>query len=142
MHWTDDHLLNHLYGISEADIHLDTCSACEARLQAMALRMRKQQVLAGPEFTEQDLAAQRRNIYRRLDGPVPSRWEFPWKAVLATATVLLIGLELSAPKPKADPGNRLMASGGDSRFYTEIYASMESHEPRAASPIRGLFEEQ
>ena len=144
MHWTDDDLLHHLYGIRMADGHLDACSACQARLRQ--IRLRKQQSTCAPEFTDQELAAQRRNIYRRLEGPDQARWSFPrsfpWMPAMATVALLLLGVMLSGPAPEADVEKELMASGGDSQFYTEIYASMGSAEPRAASPIRGLFEEQ
>ncbi|MBK5294263.1 MAG: hypothetical protein JJE04_21605 [Acidobacteriia bacterium] len=123
-----------------ADRHLDVCPDCQARLGEF--KRRKQQGTGAPEFTEQDLAAQRRNIHRRLKGPDQAQWSFPWMPAMATAALLLLGVLLSRPAPEADGGKELMALGGDSQFYTEIYASMGSAEPRAAAPIRGLFEEK
>jgi len=135
-HWTEDDLLNHLYGVGPDNGHMDFCAECRARLERLQQRRRSMQ--AEPEFTVEEMAAQRRRIYGRLDDPL-HRPLAGWLPAIATATVLLVAVVLSRPAPEAETK---LAAGGDSQFYMEIYQSMGRVEPRAAAPIHGLFDEQ
>ena len=63
-HWTDEQLIDHLYGVGPADGHLDQCELCRDRLTA--LEVRRQQVSMAEPVSDDFLAAQRRAIYARL----------------------------------------------------------------------------
>jgi hypothetical protein len=135
-HWSEDDLLNHLYGVGPDDGHPDLCAECRVRLER--LRQRRLEMTAEPEFSVEEMAAQRRRIYGRLGDP-PRRRVPGWPPAIATAALLVVAVVLSRPAPVAEVK---LASSGESQFYTEIYQSMGSVEPRAAEPIHGLFDGQ
>ena len=48
-HWTDQDLINHVYGVGPEDEHLQACSECRARW--MAISERRTLVLEAPEIS-------------------------------------------------------------------------------------------
>jgi hypothetical protein len=132
-HWSDQDFIDDIYGVGPADRHLEACAACRARHAGM--RARKQLLVREPPISQEFLAAQRRSIYRRLQQPsrLVSRLA-PAFAVL----VLLIGMFVMRQSPPPAP-QRDQAS--DAQLFSDIYALEQSSEPRAAAPVRALFEE-
>ncbi len=135
-HWTDEQLVGRLYGIAEADTHLDNCAVCRARWTV--LRSRRRELLAEPAPVEPErLAAQRRAIYERIERPRGWR-DFvaaPLYGAVAAAALALV-IFLPSPRPESS-----VAVSNDAQFFTEISSMVETAEPEAATPIRGLFQE-
>jgi hypothetical protein len=135
-HWTEQDFIDDAYGIGPQDGHADACGECRSRREQV--RMIRREIVHEPETPHELLAAQRRAIYRRLDQPRPGTARRAAPA-LAAVFMLLIGLFLmrQTPPPPAPPATAM----SDSQLFAEIYAVEQSSEPRAASPIRALFEE-
>ena len=96
-HLNDDELIGLLYA-AESDSHVEKCSDCAARLDA--LRERRAE-LAGPvPLSAEFLAAQRRAIYARMDHPAPSK--LAWAPAMAAACLLAIGVYVYRPVPVAE----------------------------------------
>ena len=79
-HWTDDQLLQTIYGIGPSDNHLNDCADCNARLVAMQANRENVERAAAFDVTSDFLAAQRRAIYKKVDQPV--RW---WNSACGTS---------------------------------------------------------
>ena len=134
-HWTDEDLLDRLYGIGRADTHLDECGNCQARWQALMEARRR--VIEPPVVDEAFLAAQCREIYRRLDaGDGRARWR--WVPALAMAGVALLAVVVSRPVPAPAPSLAL----NEPQFFAEVQDVASSYEPQSVVPILGLFEEK
>ena len=134
MHWTSDELIEALYGVREPNTHLDTCEECKGRWEG--LRRAGGELRTVPEVPAELLAAQRRRIAQRIEYR-GSRMR-PAMPALAAAAMVLVGIALLRPAPRPEPS---IAQGGEGQLYMEIYEKVvASEEPRAAAPIRGLFE--
>ncbi|HLJ13421.1 MAG TPA: hypothetical protein VKV15_02915 [Bryobacteraceae bacterium] len=129
-HWTDDELLDHLYGLKADESHLAECSSCSSRAKHLAAA--RERAAEGPEITWDALAEQRRNIYRRLGEPLHSSRRFVWATSLAVLFVLMIGLTFLRTKPE---------SRSDDQFYSEVSAIVQNPAPQAVQPIESLIEE-
>lgn len=136
-HLTTDELIDRLYGLSVSEgsdrAHLTACTECRARWKAVeALR---REMTAGEPVSAEFLAAQRRNIYSRLERPAPRR--LGWLPALAAAGALAaVALVYRPPAPQVahpDPG--------DAQLFTEVYSMEQSTEAMAAAPIHELFED-
>ncbi len=64
-HWTEDDFREWLYGLKERDAHAETCPECSTEFDRLAAQRRA--IVTPPEVSEAFLAAQRRNIYSRLE---------------------------------------------------------------------------
>lgn len=132
-HWSDDQLLDRLYGLAGDDSHLESCPECAERWTALEKRRLE---LARPEpVSAQFLAAQRRAIYSRLGEQRQSRMK--WAPALAAACLLIIGLvvyrPVSAPAVRND--------SADAKLFSDVYSMVQTTEPQAATPIHELFED-
>ncbi|HET8549614.1 MAG TPA: hypothetical protein VFL57_16505 [Bryobacteraceae bacterium] len=129
-HWTEDDLIDSIYGIGPSDGHLDTCPECRARRDVIAQRRAEHRKL--PDLPASFLAAQQRAVYARAEQCVSRS---PWaRAAVACAgvTVLAVGLVVSRPRDTA---------AADAQMLAEAYAAAAADMPRAAEPINALFEE-
>lgn len=133
-HWTDQDFINNIYGIGPADGHLDKCADCHNRWTAMLER--REAIVKEPEVSHEVLAAQRRNIYRRL-GREP-RQSMRAVPAFAAVAVLLAGFFFVYQTPK-HPGPTAAIS--DTQLFADIYALEQNSEPSVAQPMRSLFEE-
>lgn len=139
-HWTNDDVVNHVYGVGLEDGHERECAECRARVDAA--RLRREGVAGGEEVTADFLRRQRLTIAARIEArrmDEQAWWRTPvWAAVMAALALVLL-----APRPAQEPS---MAGGltraQESGMYLEIYQSISSEEPRALAPMHGLFEEQ
>lgn len=139
-HWTDEQLMDHLYGVGPAGSHLPECRQCQSRLSAMALR--RQHVSVDEPVGEELLAAQRRAIYARLSQP--HRWWhdlrlsslFSLRHVAAAAMVIVLGSSAAVyEKHRKD----LAEFRADAQLATEVSQMSFESEPPATAPLQGLF---
>jgi hypothetical protein len=133
-HWSDDELLSRLYGVGPENSHLEECAECGERWRRLLAA--RERVLESPGVPETFLAAQRRAIYERLEHRAETARGFSLTPGLAVAVMILLALLVAGPRPKEQP--RLASS--DAQFFSEIYSVVQSTEPAAIEPIRGLFE--
>jgi hypothetical protein len=131
-HWTDDELLEHLYGLRSGDRHIEACGECSARARVVA---EKRVAIAEPPDIPHDLLeAQRRSIYKRLGSSVrvwhPLRWAIPAAAMAALA----LGLTLYR-------GNEPQHPRGDDQFFADLSSLDQNPAPRAVQPIQALVED-
>ena len=135
-HWSDDELIEHFYEIGSVDpAHLESCGECRDRWQRLLAKRRA--ISEGEEVSSSFLAAQRQSIYRRLDGK-PSA-VFRWAPALALALTLIVGaffFHPAAPRPVP------LADASDAQLLSDVYNLEQASEPKAAAPIRGLFERE
>ena len=129
-HWTDDDLLDHLYGLKQDDAHLAECSSCSERAGKLAMDHAK--ATQSPELPREFLAEQRRNIHRRLGEPVHSSRRFVWATSLAILFVLMIGLTFLRTKHE---------TYSDDQFYSDVSAIVQNPAPQAVQPIESLIDE-
>ena len=94
-HWTDDELIQHLYGVGPSDGHVDGCRDCQARLSVAETQRRALEAdlsASGHEGASYDfLMAQRRRIYAKLSQRV-NRWSGISVGRLAPAAAEIVGL--------------------------------------------------
>ena len=141
-HWTEEDITQWLYGLRTDAGHLEGCPACRAQVDAA--QQRRRQVLRAPQVPGDFLAAQRRNIYARLERPrspftswLPL-WNARWTASVAMALALaILGANLSRTPAPPSP----LVNASDARLYSDLVAIDQSSEPRAIKPIESLFEE-
>lgn len=134
LHYSDDELLDRLYETGRTDDHLERCEACRSRWERLLAWRR--QVLAQPEISSAWLARERLRLTERLER-TPSAWRrtFLCPALAAAAMVVMALLvELPGPKPASE------VASSDSQLLEEIYTLIQDDEPRAALPVRALFE--
>jgi hypothetical protein len=139
-HWTNDELLDHLYGLGPEDGHEKECAECQQRIVAM--QSRRAGRADEPWVPEEFLRTQRESITRQLavvEGPKRVWWRAPAWAALMVA----VAVALSWPQPDGQNlSARNNAAVQDSGMYLEIYQTISSEEPRALAPMHSLFEEQ
>ena len=137
-HWTNDELLDHLYGVGPADGHDLECADCRGRLAA--LETRRTGRLDEPWIPEEFLRAQRGAIAIGIAGTGGRKASW-WHAPVWAAVLVAIAVVLSWPQP---PREKLTAggnpAGGDAGMYLEIYQTISTEEPRALAPMHNLFE--
>ncbi len=141
-HYSDEELIGRLYGLDPGDGHLDVCLECRSRLGAMKER---QSLVTShePHISKGFLAEQRHAVWARIEKPAAPHMF--WKAASAFAgmAVLVIGFLAYQPMntPTAQPA-AATATVSDAQLYADISTVVETPEPLAATPIRGLFEEK
>jgi anti-sigma factor RsiW len=144
-HLSEDILLDAIYGIADADAeaHVTACPACAGRLSEWR---RKRAAAETREVSSEFLAAQRREIYRRLpDGPSEgllrsSRLRRLWAPALAAACAVALGLFVYHPGRQAKPA--VTAEVSDAQLFGDVFSMEQSLEPSATAPVRALFQEQ
>jgi len=134
LHLSDDELIGLLYGLGDADGHLAQCAECTGLLRAF--RKTRAEIVVTPEISGRLLAAQRQQILDRLERPLLS-WR--WVPAAGIAALIAAALILSRPAvvPSPEPAVNIEA---DSELFTDVYSMERDVEPRAAAPIRSLFQ--
>jgi hypothetical protein len=144
-HLSDDELIGMLYGIGDRESHLAGCSECGERWSAMhsALGMARTESAKTVEISARRLAAQRLQILERLERPAGSQaWR--WAPVAAAAFLLAVGLYIKQPSRVPQPATPTPAAvnaEADAELFTDVYSMERDVEPKAAAPIRALFQE-
>jgi hypothetical protein len=142
-HWSDDELLDRLYGLVPEDDHLNVCPECGARWQQLVSSRRgvvRGALAAEAAIDSVRLRRQREAVMNRIDRS--NHLFMPWRAVTALAGVgaMVLGFMVYHPeRPKPLP---VQTASSDSQFFSEIYSDLQETEPRAARPIRKLFQEK
>ena len=142
-HWTDEQLIEHLYGIGPDNGHLDECGECRGRLSAMQAARRAVEANPSPaEHVPFDrLASQRRNIYARIE-QLP-HWELGlqirrWAA--ATAMIALLGGG-ALMYERAHEQQALQNKVTDSQLAQQVSQIASDSESGATAPLQALFDE-
>lgn len=150
-HWTDDQLIEHLYGIRAEDEHFSFCQHCRER--ALAMQSRRQSVEdefgAKDEVSFEFLAAQRRRIHARLDQTTRWRQVFHatrWAPTAAALFVLSAGLiVMKETQPLGIGGHAaqqvVKANVSDAQLAAEVSQLADDSEPSPTAPLQALFEE-
>jgi hypothetical protein len=136
-HWTDEQLIDYLYGVGPNDKHLEHCVDCGTRLAAM--QVRRERVSMSEPVSESLLAAQRRTIYARLSEP--RRWwvELPARR-WASAAVMAAVLAGSATVYERHQ-RELAEVRADADLARDVSRMSFESEPQATAPLEGLFVE-
>lgn len=134
-HWTDEQLVDHLYGVGPADGHLDQCELCLNRCSSM--KMRRQQLSPVELVSDDFLAAQRRAIYARMSQP--HRWwnDVPVRHWAAAATMFTV-LAGSAALYQ-DHRREVAEAKADAHLAQEVSQMAFESESPATAPLQGLF---
>ena len=145
-HLSDDDLIRRLYGIGEEDDHLAACSECSDRWLAIqnVIRSARAEQPRAPEMTGRKLAVQRQQILAKLDQPLAGSLLWRWVPPAAAASLLAAALFLSRPTDPVTPTRAATVAvnaEADAQLFTDVYSMEQDVEPRAAAPIRGLFQE-
>ena len=142
-HWTDEQLIEHLYGIGPDSRHLEECDECRRRWSAMiaARRAVEPETMANEEVPSDFLAAQRRSIYARIDRGQgwPSRLNaHRWAAVGAMLALLGGGAALyEQSRQQQTTPNRVT----DAQLAQEVSQIASDSEPLPTAPLEALFDE-
>jgi hypothetical protein len=130
MHRTDASLLDIIYGIGEPDAHLRDCPECAARLKT--LQAGRTHVLSQrqPEVSTAFLAAQRRNIWQRIETPTWQPRVFSPLSAGVAALVLVVALWVRPAPPIAD-------ARADTQLLSEIAAEVDSPWLGTLQPLAG-----
>ena len=141
-HWTENDLVDALYGIGREDGHLETCPECQAAWQAC---QRRREALAGAhaeagnEIPAAFLAAQRRSIYQRM-GETAHRWiGLRLASAMALLGMLMVGLLLY--RPDQPPRSAHPQEISDTQLVNDIASMVDSPLPQPMTPVKNLFEE-
>jgi len=144
-HLTDDELVDRLYGVGAAcadvEVHLLGCAICTDKLHVF--EQRRAAGLESEPVSPSFLAAQRSKILERVEqGPLMAGLRLHWvPAALAgvlAAAVVLVPQMIHHPAPAAEKAAQQEVS--EDPLFREVFSIEVAEEPRAASPIRGLFE--
>lgn len=149
-HWTNDQLIENLYGLRSEDDHLTSCAACTQQLQEMrqSRSALEAEWKADHAVSFEFLAAQRRRIYAEVERP--RRWwslagHPQWASAALVVTLLAGGATLVEQKYRSGPSTPTAANVAntlsDSQLADEVSSFADSAEPNAAAPLQQLFED-
>jgi hypothetical protein len=145
-HLSDDELIGLLYGLGDGESHLAGCPGCSERWSAMhrALGMARVESVATTEIGGRRLAVQRQQILERLEPPSPVSLVWRWVPVATAASLLAAAMFLyqrpGVPQP-APAAPVAINAEADAQLFTDVYSMEQDVEPKAAAPIRALFQE-
>ena len=139
-HLSIDELVDLLYGVSNdfaAVAHLDVCGECRAKME---LFERRREAARGLEPAPAAvLASQRNTVRERIERP---GFRFSWvPAALAAGLVAAVVVAPHMSRPAAAPKTAVQQETAEDQLFREVFSLESAEEPRAASPIRGLFDE-
>lgn len=139
-HFSDDQLIDRLYGIGGGpDSHLQSCAECLERWEA--IQQRRAEVVARISVSPALLGEQRSRVLARLESS-HGRPLLLWAPALAAALLIAAGLIWYHPAEPVSPEPKPVAvEAADPAYYDDAYFA-QPVEPRAASPLRALFEEE
>jgi hypothetical protein len=145
-HLSDDELIALLYGLGDAEGHLAHCPECGERWNAMhrALGMARAESAPILEIGGRRLAAQRQQILERLENPPSGLRVSGWIPAATVAALLAVAMFLqqhSQIAPAVPPAKEAVNAETDGELFTDVYSMEQDVEPRAAAPIRALFQE-
>ncbi len=142
-HWTDEQLVEHIYGVGPEDGHLESCLECQGRLASFRQHRQAIERSAGSDGVTFDfLAAQRRNIYARLADRTPWRSRLRmrrWATAAAAAVALTGGIIVyeNTQQHSLEARNKISYA----QLAQEISQIASDSEPQPIAPLQALFEE-
>ncbi len=144
-HLHDDVFIDGLYGLAEVEDLVGSCPQCASRW--VELREKRAIIAVTLNPPPQVLAAQRRNIYARIERPqtwsdlVRLHWAGPVVAAAAAVCLLAVGVfvyrPLNAVQHVATP---VSVTQQLPEVYSDVYSMEQSFEPSASASFRVLFE--
>jgi hypothetical protein len=142
-HWTDEQLIQHLYGIGPEGNHIDECVDCRERLTAMAAARRVLETESSPlEQVPFDLlAAQRRSIYSRITQISSWRVGFHIRRWAAGAAMVLLLGGGAAYLEQNQHRQIVQNKESDAQLAQEVSRLAQDSEPSPTAPLQGLFDE-
>jgi hypothetical protein len=145
-HLSDDELIGLLYGLGDGDGHLTHCSECGERWSEMhkALGMARAESSTAAEFSGRRLAIQRQQILQRLEQPDSVSLGWRWVPIATAASLLVAAMffhERSAVPQHSPAASAAVNTETDAQLFTDVYSMEQDVEPKAAAPIRALFQE-
>ena len=132
-HWTETDFKNWLYGLKDPDAHSSDCAQCQAEMER--LQMQRRTLTPEPDVSPEFLAAQRRNIYARMEQGPHHNWR-AWSWLVSTAMLLALAFALAIPRWLHKPA----APISDEQLFSDLSAMEQSAEPKAIQPMHNLFE--
>ncbi len=142
-HWTDEQLIEYLYGVGPEESHLNDCRDCQARLSSMQAKRRSVEFspASDREVRFDFLAAQRRKIYARLTESAPW-WSGlqPRRLASAAAAVLVLGggvLFYEENHRQQMMENKV----SDAQLAQQVSSMADEAEAQPTAPLQALFEE-
>jgi hypothetical protein len=110
-----------------------------------ALGMARADSAKNTDISGRRMAAQRVQVLARVEQPSTAAWR--WVPVAAAASLLGVGLffnqqphQRPALPTQAHPAVTVNAEA-DAELFTDVYSMERDVEPKAAAPIRALFQE-
>ena len=142
-HWTDEQLIEHIYGIAPQPEHLEKCSYCRERVSAMvqSRRLVETEAPQAGDVPFDLLAAQRRSIYARLENTRNRRFGLHvtrWAA--AGAMVALLG-GATFLYEQQQRTQALQSKVTDAELVQQISQIANDSEPSPTAPLQALFDE-
>ena len=139
-HWTNEELMDYLYGLGPEDGHEKECAECQQRIASM--QARRAEKAEDPWVPEEFLRAQQESITQRVARSDTSERVW-WRPPAWAALMVAVAMALSWPQPGTkNLTDANSATASDAGMYLEIYQTISSEEPRALAPMHSLFEEQ
>lgn len=139
-HWSDDDLLDRLYGVGREDDHLNTCRDCRQRW--IELQESRRSSLQSPELPVEWMAEQRQAIWNRIEGKAVNWWRQPL-APAAMALMLAMSVWLQLPSPSPQPSvAQSKQTVSDNALFEEVFQTVEQTQPDSLAPVQALFEER
>lgn len=145
-HLSDDELIRLLYGIGDADGHLEVCADCDARWADMQRALGRTRTESAVEISTRRLALQRQQILDRVETRGTPRGS--WIPAAAAASLLAFALLFSwssSPQagvaPPQSPAPAAISAESDAELFTDVYSMEQDVEPRAAAPMHALFQQ-
>jgi anti-sigma factor RsiW len=137
-HWTDDELISKIFEVGPENGHLETCSECANRYEAVRQRYESNRTIFA-EVHEGKLTAQRLAVRARIKSKTHKfrpMLAYTSAAALLLMAVVLIVFRLNSPnQPLSEPVS-------EDQLIEEVYQISSSAEPSAIEPVQSLFEEQ
>ena len=142
-HWSDDQLLQRLYGVGPEDWHLDNCPECRKRWEVLVERRRT--IPSPVEVNASFMALQRNRIHERLKPLAPLLFRLRPVALLSCLAVISLAAVLLRTMPQQrlapQPVAQQQAANSDAQLLADIYSVLESREPSPVRTLHALFEE-
>jgi anti-sigma factor RsiW len=132
-HWTETDFQHWLYGLRDQDRHLEECPVCRRELERLQ-RERARMTAEPDEVSHEFLAAQRREIYQKIEAPRHNPFAFRWVFSAAMVLLMIAGITFQQLHKTAP-------AISDEQLFSDLSSIEQSAEPKAIQPIHNLFEE-